>query len=67
MGSIATRMGDGSTVQMTRDEIQRGIVEGSEAAAAKAKTPVLEENDVDYLVDMFCASTCGALSAATRP
>ena len=39
---------------MTRDEIRREIVEGSEAAAVKAKIPVLDENEVDYLVDMFC-------------
>lgn len=57
MSSIVTRMGDGSTVQTTRDEIRRDIVEGSEAAAVKARIPVLEENEVDYLVDMFCAST----------
>ena len=54
MSSIVTRMGDGSTVRLTRDEIRREIVEGSEAAAAKAKIPVLEENEADYLVDMFC-------------
>jgi hypothetical protein len=47
-------MGDGSTVLLTRDEIRREIAEGSEAAAAKAKIPILEENEVDYLVDMFC-------------
>ena len=54
MGTVVTRMGDGSTVRLTRDEIRRDIVEGSEAAAVKAKVPVLEENEVDYLVDMFC-------------
>ena len=43
MSSIATRMGDGSTVILTRDEIRREIVEGSEAAAAKAKIPILED------------------------
>ena len=54
MSSIVTRMGDGSTVRMARDEIRREILEGSEAAAVKARIPVLEENEVDYLVDMFC-------------
>ena len=53
MTSTITRMGDGSTVQMTRDEIRRDVMEGSEAAAAKARTPMLEEHEVDYLVDMF--------------
>jgi dimethylamine---corrinoid protein Co-methyltransferase len=51
---VVTRMGDGSTVEMTRDEIRKDVVEGSEAAAAKAKIPVLDENECDYLVDMFC-------------
>lgn len=54
MGTVTTRTGDGSTVAMTRDEIRRDVIEGSEAAAKKAKIPVLEENEVDYLVDMFC-------------
>jgi len=52
-----TRMGDGNTVEMTRDEIRRDSIEGSEAAATKAKIPVLDEHDIDYLVDMFCCSS----------
>ena len=51
---VVTRMGDGSTVHMTRDEVRREVVEGSEAAAAKAHIPPLDENEYDYLVDMFC-------------
>ena len=47
-------MGDGSTVQMSRDDIRRDVCEGSEAAAAKARIPTLDENEMDYLVDMFC-------------
>jgi dimethylamine---corrinoid protein Co-methyltransferase len=47
-------MGDGSTVEMTHDEISKDIIEGSQAAATKAKIPVLDENEIDYLVDMFC-------------
>ena len=54
MSTVVTRMGDGSTVELTRDEIRRDVVEGSEAAAAKAKIPALDENEYDYLVDMFC-------------
>jgi dimethylamine--corrinoid protein Co-methyltransferase len=46
---VLTRMGDGSTVEMTRDELRRDLVEGSEAAAKKAKIPALTENELDYL------------------
>jgi hypothetical protein len=48
-------MGDGSTVDMTRDDIRRDVVEGSEAAAKKSKIPALDANEYDYLVDMFCS------------
>ena len=57
MSKTVTRMGDGSSVVLSRDEIRREVVEGSEAAAVKAKIPALEENEVDYLVDMFAAPT----------
>ena len=55
MAVIKTRMGDGSTVEMTRDEIRADVIQGSEAAAKKGKIPTLEENEYDYLVDMFCS------------
>jgi len=55
VGVIKTRMGDGSTVEMTRDDIRRDVVEGSEAAAKKGKIPALDANEYDYLVDMFCS------------
>jgi dimethylamine--corrinoid protein Co-methyltransferase len=46
-------MGDAATVEMTRDELHRDIAEGSEAAAARGKVPVLEEREVEYLLEMF--------------
>ena len=54
---VITRMGDGSTVEMTRDELRQEFIEGSEFAAKKAKIPPLTENEIDYLVDMFAAPT----------
>ena len=54
---ILTRMGDGSNVEFTRDELRKEFEEGSEAAAAKGKIPPLTENEYDYLVDMFAAPT----------
>jgi dimethylamine---corrinoid protein Co-methyltransferase len=54
---ILTRMGDGSNVELTRDELRTEFEQGSEAAAKKAKIPVLTENEVDWLVDVFAAPT----------
>ena len=54
---ILTRMGDSSNVELTRDELRQEFIEGSELAAKKAKIPVLTENEIDYLVDMFAAPT----------
>jgi len=53
VSTIVTRMGDAASVEMTPDELRRDVIEGSEAAAAKGKIPVLEEREVEYLVDMF--------------
>ena len=55
MSTITTRMGDGATVQMSRDELRRDLVEGTQAAAAKGKIPQLTENELDYLEDMFAS------------
>jgi len=54
VSAIITRMGDGSTVELTRDELKADILEGSEAAAKKGKIPALSESDVEYLLEMFC-------------
>ena len=54
MRTVVTRTGDGSTVTMAPDEVRRDVVEGSEAAAARAKIPTLDESERDYLVDMMC-------------
>ena len=67
MSTIITRMGDATTVEMTRDELHRDIIEGSEAAAARGKVPVLEEREVEYLLEMFSSpSRIWGSSAVTR-
>jgi dimethylamine---corrinoid protein Co-methyltransferase len=53
MTTITTRMGDGHALELTPDELRRELVEGSEAAATKAKIPALETNEIDYLHDLF--------------
>jgi dimethylamine--corrinoid protein Co-methyltransferase len=46
-------MGDGHAVELTSDELRRELMEGSEAAAIKAKIPALDANEIDYLHDLF--------------
>ncbi len=55
MSTIMTRMGDGASVEMTRDDLRRDLIEGTEAAAKKGKIPTLTENELDYLEDMFAS------------
>jgi dimethylamine--corrinoid protein Co-methyltransferase len=55
MDRIPTRMGDGSLVRMTRDEIKAEIRGGSEAGARRAKVAPLREDEVDHLVDIFAS------------
>jgi dimethylamine--corrinoid protein Co-methyltransferase len=53
MTTITTRMGDGHAVELTPDELRRELVEGSEAAATRAKIPTLDDNEIDELHDLF--------------
>ena len=63
MTDIITRMGDGSTVELTPDQLREDILEGSEAAARKAKIPALTDADRDYLFEMFtCPSRIWGVS-----
>lgn len=53
---IATRMGDGTIVRMTRGELQADIEKGTEAAALRAKVPPLEREELDHLLDIYASS-----------
>jgi len=53
MSTIRTRMGDGHAVALTRDELRRDLVEGSQAAAHRAKIPPLDEADLEHLTEIF--------------
>ena len=55
MSKVRTRMGDGSVVEVTPDELRNEIVTGSEDAADKGQVPALDENEVDKLVEIFSA------------
>ena len=57
MGStFLTRMGDGSAVEMTRDEIRADIEDGAEQGARRAKAAALGSDEIDHLVDIFASS-----------
>jgi dimethylamine--corrinoid protein Co-methyltransferase len=53
VSEILTRMGDGYTVAMGRDEVRTDLRAGSEDAARRGKVPVLEESELDWLFDLF--------------
>jgi dimethylamine---corrinoid protein Co-methyltransferase len=53
MTAIRTRMGDGYAVVLTRDELRRDLVAGSEDAARRAKIPVLDDGDIERLAEIF--------------
>ena len=53
MGKILTRMGDGNRVEMTVDEVQRDLEAGSQDAAERANIPVLIDDEIKYLMDLF--------------
>jgi dimethylamine--corrinoid protein Co-methyltransferase len=55
VSKIWTRMGDGSAIELTPDELRQTIVAGSEDAADKGQVPALDSNEIDKLVEIFSA------------
>ena len=55
MERIPTRMGDGSMVHLTRDEIEADVLAGTEAGAKRAKVEPLRDDEVAHLVDIFAS------------
>ena len=55
MDRIPTRMGDGSLVRLSRDEIEAEVRAGTEAGARRAKVEPLCDDDVAHLVDIFAS------------
>jgi dimethylamine---corrinoid protein Co-methyltransferase len=53
---IPTRMGDGSLVHMTRSEIRADIEDGTTAAAKRARVPVLAQDELDHLLDIYAST-----------
>ncbi len=55
MAQYFSRMGDGSPISMTKDEIMADLIKGSEDAADRAKVPPLSQEEYKHLLDIFCA------------
>ena len=55
MGKFFSRMGDGSPIEVTENEIMADLVEGSEDAADRGKIPPLSQDEYEYLMDIFCS------------
>ena len=52
---IPTRMGDGSLVHLSRDEIRADLEAGTQAAAARAKVPPLAQDELDHLLEIYAS------------
>ncbi len=50
---IATRLGDGSFIELTRSEIEADLMAGSELGAKRSKAPVLGAEEIGHLLDIF--------------
>jgi len=53
MKKIRTRMGDGSIVELTEDELKREFEEGTQDAAERGKIPALTQEELDHLFDIY--------------
>jgi dimethylamine---corrinoid protein Co-methyltransferase len=53
--SVMTRMGDGTAVEMTRDELRAEIEDGVAAAVKRAKVPPLDDDEVGHLLEIFAS------------
>ena len=52
---VQTRMGDGTAVEMTRDELRADIEDGVAAAVKRAKVPPLDDGEVAHLLEIFAS------------
>lgn len=57
MGKIRTRMGDGSLVELTEDELKNDFEEGTQDAAERGKIPPLLQDELDHLFDIYSSSS----------
>jgi len=53
MTKILTRYGDGSAVELTETELMEDLIAGTEDAADRGNIPVMTQDDMDHLADIF--------------
>jgi dimethylamine--corrinoid protein Co-methyltransferase len=53
---VLARMGDGSLVATTRDQIRADLEEGTQAAAARGMMAPLAADELDHLLDIYASS-----------
>lgn len=54
MQTIMTSRGDGTRIELSREELRNDIVAGSEDAARKGMIDSLAAEDIDHMMDIFC-------------
>jgi len=54
-GKVVTRMGDGSCVERTRDELRADLEDGAEQGARRAKASSLTAGEIDHLLEIFAS------------
>ena len=53
MGKILTRYGDGAPLEMSESELREDLENGTADAAKRGNVPVLSEEELQYLFDVF--------------
>lgn len=53
MGKIFTRFGDGTPTELTEEELMADLRAGTEDAADRGEIPVLLDEELDHLMDIF--------------
>jgi len=62
MNKFHTRMGDGTVIEISEDELRRDLEEGTREAAERAKIPPLSQEELDRLLDIYeCPDKCASV------
>jgi len=56
MARMLQRMGDGHITEMTEPEMKKDIEEGTKDAAERDKVPLLSEDEMERVFDIYSAS-----------
>ena len=55
MAKIHTRMGDGSSIELSESELKQDLEDGTNDAAERGEIPPLAQDELSYLFDIFSA------------